>query len=98
MPDVIADIKFYKTKENGRKTATDANFFRCIFVLQGNKYDCRLLLGEIGPILPGESKTNVPIKFLCPENILHKLKKGSQFYLWDMRNIAEGSVKDILTG
>lgn len=94
-PEIIADIRFYKPEDNGRKTPTASTFFSCIFVINEDKHDCRLLLEKIGPISPGESKSNVPIKFLCPELVLPKIKKGSKFYLWEMRNIAEGIVLEI---
>lgn len=54
-----------------------------------------MILNEIGSISPGEHKQHVPIKFLCPELVLPKLKEGTKFYLWDMRNIAEGVVEEI---
>lgn len=94
-PDIFADIKFYKTEEGGRKSSTAANFFGCIFVVDESKHDCRLLLESIGAIHPGENKINIPIKFLDSSIVMPKLKIGSKFYLWDMRNIAEGTVKII---
>ena len=90
--DVVVSIYFYKTEDGGRKLPTNPNQFPCIFSVNDKKHDCRLLLNEIGSISPGEYKTNVPIKFLCPELVLPKLTIGSKFYLWDMRNIAEGEV------
>jgi hypothetical protein len=94
--DIIANIKFYKTEDGGRKTPTAPTFFGCIFVIGNKKHDCRLLLDKIGSIAPGDNKSNVPIKFLCPELALLNLKHGDKFYLWDMRNIAEGEVKKIV--
>jgi hypothetical protein len=91
-PDIISNIKFYTTEENGRKSPTNHHQFGCIFFVDNKMHDCRLLLDEIGSITPGEYKKNVPIKFLSPELILPILKKGLKFYLWDMRNIAEGEI------
>ena len=95
IPDIIVDLKFYKTEETGRKTPTSSTFFGCIFSINNDKHDCRLLLHEVGQIWPGESKADVPIKFLCPELVLPKLQKGSRFYLWEGKNIAEGKIKEI---
>ncbi len=61
VPDILADIHFYTTEENGRKSPTSSNYFGCIFVLSDKKHDCRLLLEKIGAFSPGESKENVPI-------------------------------------
>ncbi len=32
-PDILADIKLYKTEDDGRKTSTAANFFGCSFII-----------------------------------------------------------------
>lgn len=95
-PDIYVKINFYPTDKNGRKLPTDPTFFGSIFVIDDSKYDCRLLLNTIGSIAPGESKKNVPIKFLYPELVLPKLKEGTKFFLWDMRNIAEGEVEKVI--
>lgn len=96
IPDIKVNVQFYKTEENGRKSPTAAEYFGCIFVIGSDKHDCRLLLQAIGPIAPGDYKKNVPIKFLYTELVMPKLKIGTKFYLWDMRNIAEGEVTQII--
>ena len=96
IPDIYASIDFSSTEKNGRKLPTDSHMFGTIFVINQSKHDCRLLLDKIGAILPGEKKMRVPIKFLCPDIVMLKLKIGSRFYLWDMRNIAEGKVEEIV--
>ncbi len=93
-PDIYVSVNFFPTEENGRKSPTDSHMFGAIFMINESKHDCRLLLDKIGPISPGEKKERVPIKFLCPNLIMPKLKVGSKFYLWDMRNIAEGEVEE----
>lgn len=93
--DVIADIYFYETEKNGRKEPTCASQFGCIFIIDNKKYECRLLLNEIGSIYPGENKKNIPIKFLSFKSVFENLKIGEKFYLWDMRNIAEGTIREI---
>jgi hypothetical protein len=96
-PDILVDVNFYKDREFARKVPTPANFFSCIFVVDGNNYDCRLFLHDVGSIYPGDSKENVPIKFLCPELVLNKLKLGGKFYLRAIGVFAEGTVKRIIT-
>lgn len=96
IPDIIVNVEFYKTEDNGRKGPTPRDFFGCIFVINGKNHDCRLLLNKIGSIFPGDKKDNIPVKFLCPELVLPKLKEGIKFYLWDGRIVAEGEVKEII--
>jgi hypothetical protein len=96
VPDIFVKVNFYSTGEGGRKLPTDSKMFGSIFTINDSKHDCRLLLENIGAIKPGETKSGVPIKFLCPELVIPKLKKGVKFYLWDMRNIAEGEVEQVL--
>jgi len=92
-PDVIAKIQFYSEAQGGRKTATPSNYLGCIFVFEGNNFECRLLLQDIGPIPPGGEAT-VPIKFLWPET-KKKLQVGSRFNLREIKIIGEGIIESI---
>lgn len=96
VPDVIVDVKFYKTEDGGRKGPTSPEFFPCLFVINNHNHDCRLLLDNIGSIFPGDFKINVPIKFLCPDLVIPKLKNGMKFYLRGVKIVAEGVVKEII--
>jgi hypothetical protein len=96
-PDVIVDISFYKTENGGRKGPTPPNFFACIFVIDGQNHDCRLLLENVGSVYPGEGKSNVPIKFWCPELVLPKIDINKKFLLRDGQVIAEGKVIKIVS-
>jgi hypothetical protein len=58
---------------------------------QGRYYDCRLLLGELPPIAPGQ-RVMVPIKLLRPELVEPPLKAGDRFRLHEQGVIAEGTV------
>ena len=89
--DIIAEIHFYSENEGGRDIPTPDNFFGCPMIINGNFYDCRLLLGNIGSVKPGD-KIIVPIKFLDSQKVLGLLKQDDKFELWEMRNIAEGKV------
>ena len=95
-PDIYVSVKFYSSSENGRRLPTNSKTFGVIFVIGESKHDCRLLLSEIGPISPGETKSSVPIKFLCPDMVIPKIKVGMEFNLWDMREIASGTVEKII--
>lgn len=92
--DIIAKVRFFTTEEGGRKGPTPESFFGCPMIIKGAKYDCRLLLDEIGPIKPGGEAT-VPIIFLDSETVLAFLKNDDNFELWEMRTIAEGKVINV---
>jgi hypothetical protein len=94
--DILVDVKFYEVNFDGRKTPTPNDFSGCLFLSDGEKHDCRLLLKKIGAICPGDFKKNVPIKFLCPELVMPKLFEGKNFYLWELRNIGEGQIVKII--
>jgi hypothetical protein len=63
-PDIVASLRFYTTSEGGRKGPTPPDKLGCPFEFQGELFDCRLLLDEIGPFEPGVTAT-VPISFFA---------------------------------
>jgi hypothetical protein len=90
--DVVAELKFITTNEGGRTGATPSNFLNCIFVFRENNYDCRLLLEDIGHILPGDFIKQVPIVFFHPELIKENLKVNDIFSLRELNIIANGKI------
>lgn len=94
-PDIIATVRLYVTDAGGRKGHTPPEVFGCLFTFEGEKFDCRLLLQEVGPLAPGAS-TKVPVAFLYPELIKPRLKVGSRFTLWEMKAIGDGIVEEII--
>ena len=74
-PDIIARIRFYATKDGGRKGPTPTDFYRCPLEFEGEKFDCALHLHTVGSIAPG-MLTRVPITLLCPALIKPRLKIG----------------------
>jgi hypothetical protein len=52
-PDIVASLRLYTTAEGGRKGPTPPDTLGCPFEFQGELFDCRLLLDEIGPLEPG---------------------------------------------
>ena len=69
--------------------------FGCPLFFQGELFDCRILLDQIGISLEPGSHYTVPIKFLNPILIKPRLKTGTQFKLWEFRFFADGEVVDI---
>ena len=94
--DIIVDVNFYNEDESPRKQPIQRDFFSCPFEIEGAKYDCRLLLKDVGQIKPGEFKFDVPVKFLCLDLVSAKLREGEKFYLWEGGYIAEGKIKKII--
>jgi hypothetical protein len=93
-PDVIAKIQLYSEAQGGRRSATPLDHLGCQFDYEGEYFDCRLLLQDVGPIAPGESAT-VPIKFLRPELVKSRLQVGSRFNLREIKIIGEGIIESI---
>ena len=44
--DVTADVRFFTASEGGRTTATPPDHHGCIFVYEGENFECRLLLAD----------------------------------------------------
>jgi len=96
-PNVMARVRLYTSEEGGRSQPIPAIQFSCPLFFQGEGFDCRLLLDQPGiGLLLGESAV-VPIKFLFPEDIMPRLKKGDQFRLWEGKEIAKGEVLEIIS-
>ena len=95
-PDILANIEFYPTNQGGRRMPTPPSFFGCIFVINNSYYDGRLLLENIGSIIPGDKRKNIPIKFLSSDLVLPQLKEGSHFHIKDGGIIGEGIVVSVL--
>lgn len=94
-PQIIANIRFYRTNEGGRKGPIVPPHFSCVFEIGDRSHDCRLLLQSARPIEPGQTAT-LAIQFLFPDLVLPKLFVGQKFFLWQGGHIAEGEVVEIV--
>ena len=88
-------VQFYTTEAGGRKGPTPPETFGCPLEFEGEMFDCRLLLNEIGSLAPGAT-VKLPIAFLYPELVKPRLNVGSRFTLWETKTIAAGVVEQIL--
>lgn len=95
-PDIIAEIHMYSTKHGGKKKVIHNIQFGCPLFYQGEGFDCRILLDQVGASLGPGQITRVPIKFLFPELIKSRLTSGDQFTLWDAGIFAEGKVIEVV--
>jgi hypothetical protein len=93
-PDAIVDLNLYS--EGGRTSPTPAGHLGCILEYKNENFECRLLLGEVGPLAPGD-KARVPLKFLRPDLIKGRLHVGDRFRLREAKYIGEGVIEQILS-
>jgi len=94
LPDIIVTVRFFLPEEGGRKTPIRGAFYSCPLFIGEEGFDCRLILNNHWLYL-GISY-NIPLKFLYWENASKKIKLGNEFYLREGKNIAKGSVIEII--
>ena len=90
-PDAHVNVKFYETANGGRKHPT---FFGCIFKIDDQNFDGRMLLAEISSMYPGDCKERVPVKFLNYDNVKNTLHIGKKIYIRDGGTVGEAIVVD----
>jgi hypothetical protein len=83
-------IRFKTTEENGRNTAVEGTFYACPLFVDGEAFDCRLLLN--GQRLELGEYYEIPVIFLSPELVLPKLCVGKEVVLWEGKDVATGYV------
>ena len=93
--DIIARVWLYPTARGGRQGPTPRDTFGCLLELNGDCFDCRLLLTEIGALSP-DQQAEVPIKFLSFNLLKNQLAPGAKFFLRDRTIIAEGEIVKVL--
>lgn len=97
-PDIRVRVRLRTAEEGGRRKGEIPPVqFRCPFVFEGEMFDCRLLLDQVGTTLqPGASYEQIPVKFLFPDLVKPRLHPGASFKLWDGRDIADGEVTEVV--
>lgn len=93
IPDAYIEVRFRTTIEGGRKTPIIGDIYACPIFIDGEGYDCRLLIYgmKIDLGMPYE----IPIKFLNRDLILPKLAIGKKIILWEGKDIADGKITKI---
>lgn len=92
--DVVARVRLISTAEGGRAGATPADNWGCLLAVADVMLDCRLLLGGVGPLVPGHEAT-VPIAFLSPDIAREHLAVGTRFTLWEAGTVGEGEIVSV---
>jgi hypothetical protein len=97
-PDIRVRVRLRTHEEGGRqKGEIPPVQFRCSFVFEGEMFDCRLLLDQVGTTLQlGARHEGIPVKFLFPDLVKPRLHPTARFKLWDGRDIAEGEVTEVV--
>ena len=96
-PDIIAKLKLYSKEEGGPSKNIPPVQFGCPLFFEGEYFDCRLLVDQLGTSIELGTLVTVPIKFLDPEFIKPRLCPGKHFKLWEMKFIGEGEVVGVIT-
>jgi hypothetical protein len=94
-PHLIADLKLLTTEEGGRRTVLSADQYGCPFGFEGEYFECRLDLSNVGPIAPG-GHAQVPVRFFHPELVVPRLAPGTSFTLWEGKTIGLGTVVEVV--
>jgi len=94
-PDAFLQVRFKLTSEGGRRSDVGeppemGEFYACPLFIDGEGFDCRLLLHGRTIVL-GQSY-EIPVKFLSPDLVLPKLALGKTVALWEGKEIATGTV------
>ena len=98
-PDIYAKIRLRTSSEGGRKTALrrktliGGDFYSCPIIIDGEAFECRLLVGN--EILELGKYYQVPIWFLNRESVLPRLSIRKTITLWEGRDIGDGEITQI---
>ena len=93
-PDAYIEVRFRTTEEGGRKTPVTGEFYACPLFIDGEPYDCRLLIKN--KTLELGHTYEVPVKFLNRDLVVPKLFIGKNVILWEGRDVADGKVTRIV--
>lgn len=88
---ILAEVHLFTTENGGRDSPTPAKLFGCPAEIEGELFDCRLILGESECLVPGDTVA-LPIEFLSPDIVLQMLRVGDEFQLWELRYIGTAKV------
>lgn len=90
MPDAFLEIRFKTQDEGGRKTSVTGDYYACPMFVDGEGFECRLLIN--GMTLDLGKWYELPVKFMNRDLVLPKLKVGKIVTLWEGRDIGSGRV------
>ena len=102
MKEIIVDIQFFSAALSRRRQNIPAIQFNCSLVfidipeLASHGYDCRIFFDKYGKeVILGDYVENISVAFLSPDEVFPYIKIGTQFYIWNGGNIAQGIITKI---
>lgn len=93
-PDAIIEVRFKTPDEGGRKNAIIGNHYSCPLFIDGEGFDCRLIL-EGRKIVLG-AWYRLPVKFLNLNLVAPRLLTGKSITLWEGKPVAAGKIVEVL--
>lgn len=93
-PDAIIRVRFKEASENGRNSAVEGEFYACPLFIDGEAFDCRLLLS--GKRIELGKYYDVPVKFLFRDLVISKLEVGKEVVLWEGKDVAKGTIVSLI--
>jgi hypothetical protein len=89
---IVGRVHFRSAERGGRSGPTTEAYFGCIFNMDNENNDCRLVLGDGIRAKPGQSM-DVRILFIRPDYLEGRLEVGKHFSLCEGRKIiADGEI------
>jgi hypothetical protein len=93
-PEIILEVSFKTPEEGGRKNPVVGPQYGCPILIDGEYFDCRMLLDTTQLILGKIYR--LPVQFLSPHLVLPKLSIGKVVGLWEGKIIGSGKVIQFL--
>ena len=90
MSDISIRVRLKTPAEGGRNGPILGPRFGCVLFVEGEAFDCRLLID--GRDLELGNTYEVPLKFLNASLVMDKLSIGTSITLWEGKEIAAGTV------
>lgn len=92
-PDALIAVRLLSSEEGGRSQPAGGRTFGCPMFIDGEGFDCRLLLD--GLVLQPGKLYKVPVKFLRRDYADARLHVGMPLTLWEGRTIAIGTISRV---
>ncbi len=89
-PDAYLEVRFNTLEEGGRNTSITGAHYACPLFVDGEGFECRLLIN--GKTLELGQSYEVPVKFMNRDLVLPKLNIGKTVTLWEGKEIGTGKV------
>jgi hypothetical protein len=93
LPDAFLEVRFKTPEEGGRSTSIRGDFYACPLFVDGEGFECRLLIKDV--TLELGQCYELPVKFMNKGLVLPKLFVGKTVTLWEGKDVGTGKVMRI---